>query len=50
MAYHIFEILNYTPEEKKAAEKLPLDSPERKTMMERKFAALEAERLRRKNE
>jgi len=42
MAYLLAELLCYSEEELRAAEKLPLDSPQRKSMLARKLAEIRA--------
>jgi hypothetical protein len=40
MALRLDEFLYLTPQEKQAAEKLPLDSPQRKSLLARKLAGI----------
>ena len=42
MALRLDEFLYFSPQERRVAEKLPFDSPERKSMREKKLAEVRA--------
>lgn len=50
MALQLAEFLHYNPQERRAGKKLPLDSPERRSMLAKKLAEVRAKSQNKRKE